>query len=250
MRKRVIAQIGLAVLLVSCLCPRFIVLAQAAASATAQQKKESGTDYPYPRHLNLPINSDPLSIISFTLFPEDNGNGSSTTTNYLAVLDTGGGLHILRTTADGKLEIEFTLRGPKTENWSRLSSFPSDAYPGVIVLGGYSEDSEYGAYSTAAVCFVHGKFRVVYRGDQADFVHISRFDMPEVIQYTENEEDDQTGNYYATRVRIWTWVGMQYKQVIEIPYKERFSPQVLHAIRKVQEQGKTLPAPLQRTMPQ
>ncbi len=250
MRKIVILQIGLAVLLFLCVSPRFSVSAQAAASATQQQKTESGTDYPYPRHLNLPIKSDPLSIISFTLFPGDNGNGSSTLTNYLAVLDESGELHIFRPTADGKLVTEFSVSSTKTVAWFRLYSFPSDAHPGVIILGEYETWAEHGGFSTDAVCFVNGKFRVVSRGDQAEFVNISGFDMPELFQYTESRQDDQTGYSYPTRVRIWTWIGMQYKQVIEIPYKERFSPQVLHAIRKVQEQGKTLPAPLRWTMPQ
>lgn len=250
MRKRVIRQIGLAALVISWLSPRFSALAQVAASATKQEKTDSGTDYPYPRHLNLPIKSDPLSIISFTLIPRDNGNGSSTTTNYLAVLDASGELRILRPTADGKLETEFSLKSPETEDWLSLSSFPSDAYPGVIVSGEYDASAEHGGLSTEVVCFVHRKFRVVYRGDQADFVDVSGDDMPEVIQFVAFKEDDHTANYNATRVRIWTWVGMQYKRVIDVPYRDRFSPQVLRAIKKVQEQEKKRPAPHQETLPQ
>jgi hypothetical protein len=250
MSGRILARLALVVLLGVGAGSALRIRAQAAAPATARQKTERRTDYPYPRHLNLPINSDLLSIISFTVSPQDESNGSSPWTNYLAVLDESGELRIFRTTADGKLVAEFSLRPPKTEGWFKLYSFPSDFYPGVIVSGEYDESAGHGGLSTVAVCFVNGKFRVVYRGYQADFVNISGFEMPELFQYTENGQDNQTGYSYPTRVRIWTWVGMQYKQVIEIPYKERFSPQVLHAIRKVQEQGKTLPAPLQWTMPQ
>jgi hypothetical protein len=219
------------------------IRAQAAAPATAQPKTKRRTDYPYPRHLNLPIDSDPLSIISFTLFPGDNGNGSSTTTNYLAVLGSNGDLRIFRPTADGKLVAEFSLRSPKTEDWLSLSSFPSGFHPGVIILGDYDANAEHAGLSTDVVCFVHGKFRVVYRGGQADFVDISGDDMPEVIQFIAFEEDDHTGNYNATRVRIWTWVGMQYKRVIDVSYEDRFSPRVLQAIKTFQEQGKTVTAP-------
>jgi hypothetical protein len=250
MRVKILARLALVVLLVFGAGSALRLAAQGAAPATPQQKTESGTNYPYPRHLNLPINSDARGIISFTLYRQDEGKGSTTWSNYLAVLDMHSGLHILRNTADGKLVTEFSLRSPETEGWLRLSSFPSGAHPGVIVSGEYDESAEHGGFSTDAVCFVNGKFRVVYRGDQAGFVNISGFEMPELFQYTDSGEDIQTGNEYPTRVRIWTWVGMQYKQVIEIPYKQRFSPQVLHAIRKVQEQGKTLPVPLQWTMPQ
>ncbi|HXH51120.1 MAG TPA: hypothetical protein VNM47_17410 [Terriglobia bacterium] len=250
MRVRILARLALVVLLGVGAGSALRLIAQGKAPATAQEEAEGGTDYPYPRHLNLPINSHPLSIISFTLFPGDNGNGSSTLTNYLAVLDESGELRIFRPAADGKLVTEFSLSSTKTVGWFRLYSFPSDAHPGVVIVGEYDASAEHGGFSTGAVCFVNGKFRVVYRGDQAAFVNISGFEMPELFQYTDSGEDIETGNTYPTRVRIWTWVGMQYKQVIEIPYKQRFSPQVLHAIRKVQERGKTLPVPLQWTMPQ
>jgi hypothetical protein len=250
MSGRILARLALVVLLGVAAGSALRIRAQAAAPSTAQQKTERRTDYPYPRHLNLPINSHPRSIISFTLFPGENGNGSSTLTNYIAVLDGSGDLRIFRPTADGKLVAEFSLSSTKTVGWFKLYSFPSDAHPGVVIVGEYDASAEHGGFSTGAVCFVNGKFRVVYRGDQAAFVNISGFEMPELFQYTEGKEDDETGVDYPTRVRIWTWVGMQYKQVIEIPYKQRFSPQVLHAIRKAQEQGKTLPAPLQWTMPQ
>jgi hypothetical protein len=219
------------------------LIAQGKAPVTAQQKTEHRTDYPYPR-LDLPINSHPRSIVSFTLFPGENGNGSSTLTNYLAVLDESGELLIVRPTADGKLVTEFSLRPPEKECWLRLRSFPSDAYPGVVVSGEYDESAEHGGPSTDVVCFVNGKFRVVYRGDDADFVYVSSgFEMPEAIQELAVEEDDHTGNYYPTRVRIWTWVGMQYKRVIDVPYEDRFSLRVVQAIKAVQEQGKTVTAP-------
>jgi hypothetical protein len=250
MRVRILTRLALVVLLVVGAESALRLIAQGAAPSTAREEAEGETDYPYPRHLNLPINSDLLSIISFTVSPQDESIGSSPWTNYLAVLDESGELRIFRTTADGKLVAEFSLRSPETEGWLRLSSFPSGAHPGVIVSGEYDASAEHGGFSTVAVCFVNGKFRVIYRGDQADFVNISGFEMPELFQYTEGKEDDETGVDYPTRVRLWTWVGMQYKQVIEIPYKQRFSPQVLHAIRKAQEQRKTLPAPLQWTMPQ
>jgi hypothetical protein len=242
MSGRILTRLALVVLLGVGAGSALRIRAQASAPATAQPKTERRTDYPYPRHLNLSIDSDPLSIISFTLFPGDNGNGSPPWTNYLAVLVDPGELRIFRTTSGGKLATDFSLKSAKTVGWLRLYSFPSDTYPGVIVYGEY-DGREYGLLSTDVVCFVHGKFRVVYRGDQADFVDISGLDMPEVIQYTAIKEKDQTGNFDVTRVRLWTWVGMQYKRVIDVPYEDRFSPRVLHAIKAVQEQGKAVTAP-------
>lgn len=238
MRERVMAHIGLAALLVSCISPNSTAGEQVAVS-THQGKKVGGMDDSLPHPLNLPINSAPVSILSFHLPARKDNAGEYQWPVRLAVLSTlptapGIGLQIFKPEGADKLTAEFSIRPPETEEWGKLESFPSDhSYPGLVIRGNYTELAEHGGPLTIALCYFNGTFRVVFRGGYANFISITERKMPEAVEYVSAEMGSRTN----TRVRVWTWDGKKYQPVSEIAYKALFSPQLIRAIEAVQGNG-------------
>lgn len=205
-----------------------------------QEQREVPIGFPPVLRLPFPPGFRVLGLLS--LYPPyQKGDIGEMVHPRLAVL--AGKLMILRPKAGGFVPV-FSLEQPQDEEWDTLESFPSHYFhPGVIIRG-EPVYSDYSGVLTIAVCYVGGKFRVVFKGYEAGFLHVSGADMPEAFS-TDAPDSDY---YVPTRERVWTWNGQRYRPVMYISTKGSiFSPELVRAIRAVRhserhvERGKPAP---------
>lgn len=125
------------------------------------------------------------------------------------------------------LVLQFSLAKPSEVNeWEELTAFPSGYYfPGLIIYGSGETPRE----ETTVVCYVRGKFQVVFRGGVADFVDLDLDGYPEILEWDSASEAAAV----PTKATVWAWNGEKYVVAVTVPGKEFCTKQVLEAVRRI-----------------
>lgn len=184
-----------------CIVPDLVLYTQGTLTSSSVTGGADTAESNLPR-LGLPIKSAPLSILSFYILHRRLDKGSYEVRYRLAVLTRDFGLRLFKPDGIGNMATTFSIEPPQTEEWGNLESFPSEHYPGVIIRGNYTEEAEHGGPVTIALCYIGGKFQVVFKGGATDFVFISKSKMPEAIEYAAAEPDPDSLPHAL--VHVWT----------------------------------------------
>lgn len=125
------------------------------------------------------------------------------------------------------LELEFSLEKPTDVfEWDELVTFDSGyKFPGVIIYGGGETSRD----EATIVCYVRGRFLVVFEGESTAYFDLDFDGYPELIKphYVNSEalEPNSTS--------VWAWNGEKYVLAITVTGKEFCTKQVLEAVRRI-----------------
>lgn len=118
----------------------------------------------------------------------------------------------------------FRFDDKEVDTWEQLLQFDSPRLPGFVLMS-KSGSSDRGP--AIVVALVNNSFRVVYEGDESEFVDLDADGISEIL---ESVWPDGDGYPKSTSVHVWD--GKRYRLLMKVGWNERFSPRVRNSVAK------------------